>query len=116
VILRMPLSFTQAALGAEVQVPTLDGQERLVIKHGSQHGQILRIPERGLPNLRSGQRGDVIVVLEVEIPKKLSKKQEQLLREFAETEDRSVLPASTGFWDRIRQYVGSGRGEGKKAE
>jgi len=112
-ILRMPLSFTQAALGAQVDVPTLDGQETLAIKHGSQHGQTLRIPERGLPNLRTGRRGDLIVVLEVEIPKKLSKKQEQLLRDFAATEDHSVLPASTGFWDRIKQYVSSGERQSK---
>lgn len=106
-ILQMPLSFTQAALGAQVQVPTLDGPHTLTIKPGSQHGQTIRIPERGLPNLRTGQRGDLIVVLEIEIPKKLSKKQEQLLREFADTEDRTVLPASTGFWDKIKQYLTS---------
>ncbi len=107
-LLKMPIGFSQAALGAEVEVPTLDGTHRITIKPGSQHGDTVRIPGQGLPNLRNPKRrGDLIVVITIEVPRKLSKKQEQLLREFAETEDASVLPESHSFLDRIKSYLGS---------
>lgn len=104
-ILRMPISFTQATLGAKVNVPTLNGEHEITIKPGTQHGEILRINEAGLPNLRSGRRGDLAVLLLIEIPKKLSEKQQKLLREYAETEDHSVLPESKTFWDKIKTYL-----------
>ncbi len=105
-VLRMPVSFTQAALGATVDVPTLNGQAELTIKPGTQHGEIFRIPDKGLPNLRGGHRGDLVVVLAVEIPKKLTREQEQLLREFAQTENHDVMPESRNFWDKIKNYLG----------
>lgn len=104
-VCRMPISFTQAALGAAVEVPTLTGKAELRIPAGTQHGQLFRLSGLGLPDLRSGARGDVIVQVLVEIPKRLSKKQETLLRDFAETEDRSVLPESRGFFDRLVDYL-----------
>jgi molecular chaperone DnaJ len=109
-VLRMPVSFSQAALGAEVEVPTLnrDGRETLKIKRGTQHGELFRIPGAGLPNLRNGRRGELIAVLMVEIPRHLTKRQQELLREFAQTENRDVLPQSGGFWDRIKEYLGTG--------
>lgn len=109
-VLRMPVSFSQAALGAEVEVPTLNGRQTLKIKRGTQHGELFRVPGAGLPNLRSGRRGDLVVVLMIEIPQRLTKRQEQLLRDFAETEDRDVLPESGGFWERIKEYLGAGKG------
>ncbi len=104
-ILQMPISFTQAALGAEVNVPTLDGEKPLTIKPGTQHGELFRIESEGLPNLRGGRRGDLIVALTLEVPTRLSEKQEALLREFAESEDRRVLPHTNGFWDKIKTYL-----------
>ena len=104
-ILRMPVSFTQAALGAHVKVPTLDGEAEITIKPGTQHGEIFRLAGVGLPNLRTGRRGDLIVMLLIEIPNKLSEKQNRLLREFAETEDHDVMPESKGFWDKIKEYL-----------
>ncbi len=107
-VLRMPVSFTQAALGAKVKVPTLDGKPpemEIAIQPGTQHGELIRLPGRGLPNLRSGRRGDLVVVLLLEVPRKLSEKQERLLREFAATESHDVMPHSTGFWDRIKEYL-----------
>ncbi len=104
-VLQMPVSFTQAALGASVQIPTLDGYEDLAIPPGTQHGKLFRLPGKGLPNLRSGRKGELAVLLLIEIPNKLTSKQEQLLREFAETEDRHVMPESHGFWDKIKQYI-----------
>ncbi len=106
-ILRMPVSFTQAALGAKLEVPTLEGQGTPLRLHaGTQHGQTLTLAGKGLPPLRGGRRGDIIVQVLVEIPKKLSDKQEQLLREFAETEDHDVLPTSGNFWDKLKGYLG----------
>lgn len=104
-VCRMPISFTQAALGAKVEVPTLTGKAELKIPAGSQHGQLFRLAGLGLPDLRSGRKGDEIVQVTVEIPKKLSKDQQQLLRQFAETEDISVLPESKGFFDKVMDYL-----------
>lgn len=106
-ILRMPVSFTQLALGAELDVALLDGEHTITIHPGSQHGDLLRISGKGLPNLRSNRRGDLIVVLLVEVPKRLTDQQEKLLREYAQTEDRSVLPEKHGFWEKIRNYLAS---------
>ena len=105
-VLRMPVSFTQAALGGKVRVPTLDGQADLVIDRGTQHGQTKVLRGQGLPNLRSGRRGDLVVQVLVEIPKKLTSRQEALLREFAATEDYDVMPQSQGFWDKIKTVLG----------
>lgn len=104
-ILRMPVSFTQAALGANVDVPSLDDQIALTIPPGTQHGEMFRLSGKGLPNLRSGHKGDLVALLMVEIPKKLTSEQEQLLRDFAETENHEVMPRSRGFWDKIKEYL-----------
>ncbi len=106
VVLQMPISFTQAALGAQVDIPTLDGHEPLTIPPATQHGTVFTLRGKGLPNLRSGRHGDLGVVVLVEIPKKLTAQQEQLLRDFAETEDHEVMPHSRGFWDKIKEYLG----------
>lgn len=107
----MPISFTQAALGSVVEVPTLIGKAELTIPSGTQHGQMFRLRGLGVPDLRSGRRGDEIVQVFLEVPKKLDKTQERLLREFAKTEDRAVLPESKGFFEKLREYV-SGVSEG----
>ena len=105
-MLEMPISFTQASLGAEVEVPTLEGSHEIKIPKGTQFGKLFRLSGHGLPNLRSGRRGDLIAVTRIEIPTKLSSQQEKLLREFAETEDHRVLPESHGFWTKIRDLLG----------
>ena len=79
-VLKLPLPFTQATLGADLEIPTLDGLTNLKIKPGTQHGELFRIKEQGLPNLRSGRRGDLAILTEIEIPHSLTTKQEQLLR------------------------------------
>jgi len=103
-ICRLPISFTQAALGAQVEVPTLTGTSPLRIPPGTQHGAVFRLEGKGLPNLRSGRRGNEIIQVLVEVPRKLSREQQELLRRFAATEDRSVLPDSRGFFERVREY------------
>lgn len=104
--MEMPIGFTQAALGAEIEVPTLEGKHTLKIPRGTQHGAVFRVDGQGLPDLRSGRRGDLVVGVKVEIPRKLTQKQEKLLRDFAETEDKAVLPESHGFMDKVKDFFG----------
>jgi molecular chaperone DnaJ len=104
-ILRMPTSFTQASLGAELDVPTLNGQQKLTIPAGTQHGDLLRLPGFGLPNLRGGQKGELVIVVQIEIPKRLSDNQKDILRQFADTEDHKMMPESHGFWSKIKEYL-----------
>lgn len=107
IVLEMPISFTQASLGAQIEVPTIDKPHTITIPRGAQHGAMLRITGAGLPNLRSGRRGDMVVVLSIEIPRKLTTRQEELLREFAKGERApGVMPESAGFWSRIKDLLG----------
>lgn len=106
-VCRLPISFSQAALGAVVEVPTLTGKAEVKIQPGTQHGQLYRLRGLGLPDLNGGRHGDEIVEVLVEIPRKLDKTQERLLREFAKTEDRSVMPESKGFFEKLKEYLNS---------
>ena len=106
-ILTLPISFAQAALGAEIDVPTLDEQQAVTIKPGTQHGEAHRLRGRGMPNLRTGRHGDLIVVINLEVPRKLTERQRELLEEYAETESHDVMPRSKGIWEKIRNYIAS---------
>jgi len=107
-VLEMPVSFTQATLGAHVEAPTLEEKASLMIPKGTQHGASFKIKGAGLPNLRTGRRGDLMIVARIEIPKKLSDKQEALLREFAETEGQhGILPETHGFWNKVKELFGA---------
>lgn len=105
-IIELPISFSQATLGAQIEVPTLDGPHDLTIPKGTQHGAIFKIHGQGLPHLRSGRRGDLVIACRIEIPRKLTSEQEHLLREFAKTEDEQVLPESHGFFKKIKDFLG----------
>ncbi len=82
VICRIPISFVQAALGATVEVPTIEGKEKLKIPKGAQTGKTFRLKGKGIPHIRGYGRGDQIVEIFVQTPTNLSKKQEDILREF----------------------------------
>jgi len=84
VICQIPISFSQAALGAEIEVPTLNGKKTFKIPRGTESGQILGLKGEGFPKLRGSGRGDQIVQVFVKTPKNLTKRQEELLREFEE--------------------------------
>ena len=101
----LPISFTQAALGGQVDVPTLTGKNPLRIPPGTQHGAVFQLTGKGLPNLRNGRRGNQVVQAVIEIPRKLNREQEDLLRRFAATEDKNVLPESKGFFERVKEYL-----------
>jgi molecular chaperone DnaJ len=94
---RAPVSFVEAALGTEVEVPTLTGSTRLVIPPGTQPGATLRIPGRGLPGLRGKSDGDLVVVVDLQTPTRLSEQQKQLLQEFLKLKDSLGLDGFKGM-------------------
>ena len=85
VLLALPVSFVQAALGAEVEVPTLDGKVKLTIPEGTQTGSVFRLRGKGIPHLNSSARGDQFVTVNIETPTNLTKEQKELLRQFGDT-------------------------------
>lgn len=101
-VCQLPISFTQAALGGTVQVPTLKGEDALEIPAGSQHGDMFKLKGKGLPDLRSHRNGDQIVQVMIEVPRKLTDRQKQLLVEFAETEDVNIMPQKKGFMEKLK--------------
>jgi len=105
----VPISFTQAALGATIDVPTLNGTRQLKIPPATQHGSVFRIKGQGLPDMRINHRGDELVQVTIETPKKLNAEQQRLLREFAKTEDKNVLPESKGFFEKLKRYFGNNK-------
>lgn len=104
-ILEMPISYTQAVLGADIKIPTLDGEHTLRIEKGTAYGSIFRVEGKGLPNLRTGRRGELLVGVKIEIPKKLTSEQEALLRKLAALENDNVLPESEGFWKKVKEFL-----------
>ncbi len=84
IICQVPISFPQAALGSEIEIPTLDGKKTLTIPKGTESGEIFRIKGEGFPRLKGHGKGDLIVQVVVKTPKNLTKRQEELLREFEE--------------------------------
>jgi molecular chaperone DnaJ len=104
-VCQLPISFTQAALGARLDVPTLGGKEELEIPAGTQHGEVFKLRGKGLPDLRTKRTGDELVQILIEVPRKLSERQKQLLRDFAATEDASVLPGRKSFLEKLRQTL-----------
>jgi molecular chaperone DnaJ len=105
IVCQEPISFTQAALGAEIEVPTLKGSDTIDVPAGTQHGEVFKIKGKGLPDVRSHRSGDEIVQVVIEIPKKLTEAQKQLLRDFAETEDNEVMPQKKSFWGKLKEAV-----------
>ena len=103
-ICQVPISFPQAALGADIEVPTLDGPERLHVPKGTQSGDVLRIKGRGMPDINGRGRGDELVEVVVETPRHLSARQEELLRELAEIEHERRQPERKSFFEKLRDY------------
>ena len=109
-ICQVPISFSQAALGGEVEIPTLDGTVKHRFKAGMQTGDHDWIRGKGVANLRTGKPGDLLVVVKVETPRTLTKRQEELLRELAQIEMKNVTPERKGFFDKLKEmFTGSQR-------
>lgn len=105
----VPVSFTQAALGATIEVPSLDGTRQLSIPAGTQFGNVFRIKGQGLPDIRTKRVSDEFVHITIETPVKLSQEQKDMLRDFAKTENKNVSPKSSGFFDSLKKYFGNGK-------
>jgi len=101
---RVPISMVAAALGTEISVPTLDGSEAKVkIPEGTQSGKQIRIKGKGMPVLRSRDRGDLFIQTVVETPQNLTKRQKELLREFEQGSSGATQPETDGFFARMKK-------------
>ncbi|MDH3590970.1 MAG: molecular chaperone DnaJ, partial [Planctomycetota bacterium] len=101
--LDVPIGFAQAALGSEIEVPTLKGKSQLSVPKGTQSGTTLRMRGLGMPRLDGYGVGNQLVRVIVEVPKKLDKEQEELLRKYAELERQQVGTQQRSFWDKVRE-------------
>ena len=99
----VPISFTQAALGTTIDVPSLNGTKGLKIPAGTQYGSVFRIKNQGLPDVRTGRTGDELVQILIETPTKLNAQQQELLREFAKAESKTVSPKSKSFFEKLKK-------------
>ncbi len=97
-IIRKEIDFVQAILGGAIEVETLDEPEEMEIPHGTQSGEVFRIPDKGLPYLGGSQTGDLLVEVTVKIPSSVNRKQEELLREFKRLEGEKPLNRVKNFF------------------
>jgi molecular chaperone DnaJ len=108
-ICAVPISFSQAALGGPIEIPTLDGAVVHELERGRQSYDKVPLSGKGMPNLRTRRRGNLIAVLIVETPTNLTKRQEELLRELAEIDHKNVSPNRKSFFDKLRTlFTGDG--------
>jgi len=100
----MPVTFPQATLGAEVDAPTLHGKVKIRIPAGTESGRVFRLRGNGVPDVRTGQTGDLYVKVHIAVPKKMTAKQEELLRQFAEEAGDEVYPERSSFLDKVKDF------------
>ncbi len=103
-ICRIPITYSQAALGCTLEVPTLGGPGSLEVPPGTQSGDVFRMEGEGLPDPRIVGLGDLLVQVNIEVPKKLTADEERLLRELADIEHKNVAPERKGFFDKVKEY------------
>jgi molecular chaperone DnaJ len=101
-VARVPVSFAQAVLGTNVLFDTLDGPENLIVPSGTSHGREFRLKGRGVPHVQGRGRGDLRAVITIDVPTKLSKTQEELLRQFAAESGDEVAPADPSLLGRLK--------------
>ena len=106
ILLDLAVNIAQATLGAQVAVPTLEGEEILTIPAGTQPGKVLRLKGMGVPYLKRNGRGDQLVLISVEIPTSLTAEQRKLLEQLAETLGTEVRPQERGFLDLLKDMFG----------
>ncbi|MGI6454611.1 MAG: molecular chaperone DnaJ [bacterium] len=105
-ICEVPVSIAQAALGADIKVPTMDGQVTMKIPAGTQTGKTFRLAGKGMPSLRGYRQGDQLVKVFVETPTRLSARQRELLEEFAKISGEETHPRTNSFFDKVKQVFG----------
>ncbi len=102
----VPISFAQAALGAEIVIPTLDGEHKLKVPEGTQTGTTFRIRGKGVPAVQSSGKGDLFVKVRVQTPAKLNKKQRELLEQLAESSQLENKPEPRSLFDKVKEIFG----------
>lgn len=115
-ITQVPITFSQAALGAEIDVPSLDGPIPHKLKGGIQSGDVVTLHGKGMPSLRTGRRGDLLVQVILDTPKNLTKRQEELFREMAELDKKHVTPQRKSFFEKIKEFFTPPKDEKKNAQ
>jgi molecular chaperone DnaJ len=108
------ITFAQAALGTEFDIPLLDGQQSLEIPAGTQPGATIRIRGQGMPDPRNHRKGDLHVEISVEVPKKLTERQEELIRELADLEKKHVRQHQKSMFEKIKEYFSPVAGSEEK--
>ena len=104
---RVPISMVLAALGGEIEVPTIDGNHsRVKVPEGTQSGRRFRLQSKGMPVLRSKQTGDMYIQVLVETPQKLSRRQRELLSEFERLSSQDTQPEAAGFFGKVKEFLG----------
>ena len=103
-ICQMPITYSQAALGAKIEVPTLDGPEELDVHGGTQTAEVFRLKGRGMPEIHGRGRGDLLVQVHIEVPKKISEEHEEILRQLADVENANVTPKRKTFFKKVKEY------------
>jgi molecular chaperone DnaJ len=106
VLLDLDINIAQAALGAEVEIPTVDGPAKLKIPNGTQPGKVLRMRGKGVPHLRGNGRGDQLVIVNVDVPTHLNSEQRQLFEKLAKSLGSEVRPQERSFLDWLKETLG----------
>jgi molecular chaperone DnaJ len=100
----IPITYSQATLGTELEIPILKGRHSLTIPEGTQPGEVFRLKGYGMPHPQGGPVGDLFVQVQVEVPQNLTEQQEKLIRELAELEQTHVSPHRKSFFKKLREY------------
>jgi molecular chaperone DnaJ len=106
IVCEVPISFVQAALGGEIDVPTLEGKVKMKIPPGTQSGKVFRLKGRGLRDIRGYDQGDQLIRAVLETPTHLTLHQKELLKEFAQLSGEEVHPLTKGFFDKVKELFG----------
>ncbi len=104
-ICRVPITFSQAALGAEIEIPALGGKETITIAPGTQPHDTIRLAGKGIRDPQTGRIGDLHVEIHVEVPKKMNAEQERLLRELAKHDHVHVGAHRKSFWEQVKEFI-----------
>ena len=105
ILLDLNVNIAQATLGADVEIPTVDGPANLKIPSGTQPGKVIRLRGKGVPKLRSNGRGDQMVIINVEVPSRLSGEQRELFEQLASSLGSEVKPQERGFLDWLKETI-----------
>ncbi|NQU31182.1 MAG: molecular chaperone DnaJ [Anaerolineae bacterium] len=106
ILLNLDINIAQAVMGADIEVPTVDGSEKFSIPAGTQPGKVFKLRARGVPHLQRSGRGDQKIIINVNIPNKLSSEQREIFEQLAGTLDTEIKPQERGFMDWVNEVFG----------